>query len=59
MRILITGNMGYVGPAVLKHLRSVWPSAYLAGYDAGFFSAYVTDPGAIPETRLDVHISAT
>lgn len=54
MRILITGNMGYVGPAVLKHLRAMWPSAYLAGYDAGFFSAYVTDPGAIPETQLDV-----
>jgi short subunit dehydrogenase-like uncharacterized protein len=38
MRILITGSMGYVGPMLARHLRKVMPTAYLAGYDAGFLS---------------------
>ena len=33
-RILITGNMGYVGPVVTRHLRSVMPEAVLLGFDA-------------------------
>ena len=26
MKILITGNMGYVGSVLVRHLRSVWPT---------------------------------
>jgi nucleoside-diphosphate-sugar epimerase len=54
MRILITGNMGYVGPMLVRHLREVMPTAYLAGYDAGFFAHCLTTTAEIPEILLDV-----
>jgi nucleoside-diphosphate-sugar epimerase len=53
MRVLITGNMGYVGPAVVRHLRRVWPEAELIGYDAGYFGHCLTTRGPLPETLLD------
>ena len=37
MKILITGNMGYVGPVVVRHLRARYPDAHLVGYDAGYY----------------------
>lgn len=52
-RILITGNMGYVGPAVVRHLRSVLPEAYLMGVDAAYFAHCLTGSGLVPEHRLD------
>jgi nucleoside-diphosphate-sugar epimerase len=53
MRILITGNMGYVGPMVARHLRKVMPSGYLAGYDSGFFAHCLTTTSELPERRLN------
>lgn len=53
MRILITGNMGYVGPAVISQLREHHPGAELIGYDTGLFAAAVTTPGPAPEVKLD------
>ena len=53
MRILITGNMGYVGPGLVAHLRRVYPAAYLVGYDAGFFAHLLSNSQRVPETRLD------
>jgi len=53
-KILITGNMGYVGPAVVAHLREVWPDAYLAGLDTGYFAHCLTDAPGLPERQLDV-----
>ncbi|MBX6747909.1 MAG: NAD-dependent epimerase, partial [Acetobacteraceae bacterium] len=35
MRILITGNLGYVGPVVAAHLRASLPGATLLGFDTG------------------------
>jgi len=52
MRILITGNMGYVGPVLVRHLRNVMPRAYLAGYDSGFFAHCLTS-NELPERLLD------
>jgi nucleoside-diphosphate-sugar epimerase len=54
LKILITGNMGYVGPAVVRHLRAVWPNSHLAGLDTGFFAHCLTDAPALPERQLDV-----
>ena len=42
MKILITGNMGYVGSVLVRHLRSVWPTAQLVGFDAGYFGHCLT-----------------
>ena len=53
MRILITGNMGYVGPAVTAQLREHHPGAELIGYDTGLFASALTTTGPAPETRLD------
>ena len=53
MRILITGNMGYVGPVVVRHLRARFPGAELIGFDAGFFAHCLTTPGPLPERALD------
>ena len=53
MRILITGNMGYIGPVLVKHLRQVFPNAHIASYDSGFFGHCLTGAGCLPESRLD------
>lgn len=53
MRILITGNMGYVGPVVAAHLRATLPDAELIGYDAGLFAHCLTTPDPLPERALD------
>ncbi len=52
-RILITGNMGYVGPGVVRHLRQAFPEAELIGYDTGFFAHCLTGATRLPESRLD------
>ncbi|GAA3926583.1 SDR family oxidoreductase [Hymenobacter algoricola] len=52
-RILITGNMGYIGPGVVRHLRREFPAAELIGYDMGYFAHCLTGAPRLPETRLD------
>jgi nucleoside-diphosphate-sugar epimerase len=53
MKILITGNMGYVGPGTLAQLRRVYPDAELIGYDTGAFAHALTNAGFLPERNLD------
>jgi nucleoside-diphosphate-sugar epimerase len=53
MRILITGNMGYVGSILVRHLRAALPEARLIGYDAGFFAHCLTTHDPLPETALE------
>ena len=53
MRILLTGNMGYVGPGVVRHLRRQFPQAELIGYDMGYFAHCLTGARRLPESRLD------
>ena len=53
MRILITGNMGYVGPGVVKRLREIYPEATLIGLDTGYFAHCLTGVDVLPESRLD------
>jgi nucleoside-diphosphate-sugar epimerase len=38
MRVLITGNLGYVGPVLVAHLRSRFPDTTLIGYDTAYFA---------------------
>jgi nucleoside-diphosphate-sugar epimerase len=54
MKILITGNMGYVGPLVLRRLRESHPGATLIGYDMGYFAHCLTGAERFPESRADV-----
>lgn len=53
MRILITGNMGYVGPAITRHFRRRFPDATLLGFDSGLFANCLTTRGPLPEALLD------
>ena len=52
-KVLITGNMGYVGPVLVSHLRRVFPTARLIGYDSAFFAQSLTTNRAFPERFLD------
>lgn len=54
MRILIIGNLGYIGPVVVKHFRSEYPHAYLAGFDIGYFIRDTTFNGKTGDTLLDI-----
>ena len=54
MKILITGNMGYVGPGLVAHLRRRQPEAVLVGYDMGYFAKCLTNAAILPECRLDL-----
>lgn len=58
MRILITGNMGYLGPAVVKRLRHSFPQATLIGFDIGYFAHCLTAVDLLPECRVDVQYFA-
>ena len=48
--------MGYIGPNVTKHLRTVFPNAELIGFDIGYFSHCLTNPTILPEILLDKQI---
>lgn len=56
MKILITGNMGYVGPGVISELRAFYPKATLIGYDMGYFASCLTHAATLPEYLLDAQI---
>ena len=53
MKILITGNMGYVGPEVAKYLRARRPDAILHGFDNAYFAHCLTGCSIVPERYLD------
>lgn len=54
MRILIIGNLGYIGPVVVKHFRGQYPQAFLAGYDIGYFIQDNTFNGIAGDTLLNM-----
>ena len=54
MKIMVTGNLGYVGPSVILQLRQSYPSAYLVGMDLGFFAHCLTGVKVSPESILDL-----
>lgn len=56
MKILITGNMGYVGSAVVSHFRKKFPSAIIIGFDTGYFANRLTNATVLPECLLDMQI---
>lgn len=53
MRILITGNMGYVGPAVVAHLRECHPGWTIDGFDSGYFAHCLTGASCLPECAIE------
>jgi len=53
MRILITGNMGYLGPVLARYLKKNYPEISLIGYDTGFFGHSLTGVEALPELMYE------
>lgn len=56
MKILVTGNLGYVGPVLVEYLRRNLPDSELIGYDTGYFGHCLTAATVLPETVLDRQI---
>ena len=53
MKVLITGNMGYIGPVLVEHLRSTQPAIAIIGYDSGYFAHCLTGAPLLPEIHLN------
>jgi nucleoside-diphosphate-sugar epimerase len=58
VKILITGNLGYVGPWVTRRLRARYPDATLTGLDIGYFAHCLTNACRVPEALLDAQYFA-
>lgn len=58
MKILITGNMGYIGPCVVRQMRHSYPDVTLIGYDMGYFANQLTNVNTLPECKVDVQFFA-
>ncbi len=56
MKILITGNMGYIGPSVVDQLHGSYRDAELIGLDSGFFAHCLTGASMLPEVRIHKQI---
>ena len=52
MKILITGNMAYVGSVLVPHLATAFPEATLIGFDNGYFGHCLTSHAPLPEKAL-------
>jgi nucleoside-diphosphate-sugar epimerase len=53
MKVLVVGNMGYVGPVLTAHFRQVYPHASLVGFDTGLFAHCLIGSAPLPEVYLD------
>ena len=53
MKILITGNMGYVGSVLTNYLKSNLKNSQLCGLDTGYFAHNNTSSNFLPEINLD------
>lgn len=56
MKILIVGNLGYIGPSVVNQLRTTHPDAELIGFDIGYFAHCLTNANFLPEVKVDTQV---
>ncbi len=57
-RILIVGNLGYLGPVLTNYFKSVEPNNKLIGLDTGYFSGCLIDPYNSVDHKLNKQIYA-
>ena len=53
MRILITGNLGYIGPELGKGIKNYFLDSYLTGIDMGLFIQCLTTDKRVGDTYFD------
>lgn len=58
MKILIAGNLGYVGPAVIQRLRGSFPGAALIGLDMGYFANCLTIAEMVSRAQVNIQYFA-
>lgn len=56
MKILVCGNLGYVGSTVCQHLKTQLHGIELVGLDTGFFSSSISQFGRTGDTYCDVQV---
>jgi nucleoside-diphosphate-sugar epimerase len=56
MKIIIAGNLGYIGPSVTNQLRKTHPGAEIVGFDIGYFAHCLANPVFLPETKLNSQV---
>ena len=56
MKIIIAGNLGYIGPSVTRQFRSSFPDAELIGFDIGYFAHSLSNAARVPEINLDQQV---
>ncbi|MDR1133664.1 MAG: SDR family oxidoreductase [Synergistaceae bacterium] len=54
MNVLITGNMGYVGPVLVREIKRRNPKTWVAGLDSAYFAGCLLDRKSSPERYVDV-----
>ncbi len=53
MKIIVVGNLGYIGPSVVGRFRSTFPDAELIGFDIGYFAHSLSNAAFLPEVVLN------
>lgn len=53
LKILVTGNLGYVGSSVIAELRKQHPDAHIIGFDNAYFAHCIINADISPERLLD------
>ena len=56
MKIIIVGNLGYIGPSVTERFRASFPDAELIGFDIGYFAHSLSAAAYLPEVKLDKQV---
>lgn len=56
MKVIVVGNLGYIGPSVISQFRSSFPDAELVGFDIGYFAHCLSNADHMPEVKLDRQI---
>lgn len=56
MKIIIVGNLGYIGPSVTDQFRSTFPNAELIGFDIGYFAHSLSNAARLPEVQLNQQV---
>ncbi|HEY5653322.1 MAG TPA: NAD(P)-dependent oxidoreductase [Pontiella sp.] len=56
MKIIIVGNLGYIGPSVVEQFRASFPESELIGFDIGYFAHCLCNAASLPEVKLDQQV---
>ena len=53
MKIIVTGNLGYIGPELGKSIKNFYQQSHLEGVDTGLFLQCTTCTGRVGDTYYD------